>query len=580
MTQFTWHRNGLTICSIIFFTTFPHLLLGYGNQQIPPAIIGEIDVLAIQFNMILQAECEAKKCFSLGCKPLKFIPLKKADKPTLPGFAKEKLKYDPNADEPTYQLLSAQCQFAYEPELAAEYIESVQARTLLKLSHPNMEIDISGQKLVAKAKRSNLANKEPVLGPEKPQPLTQEKVLRDFWITMLPHLPWIIATVLFSLLAFLFVFFLLKGWHKNPTSRGLHGSSPDPGSDDNNNPRLPQRDVPPELIFEKSDRIRNLLVTNYELAKSILQPLLDEKNIEELCLILRFFGPACFAPIRGEQRNFEILETLAKYYPEYEEKFDPYKGLAFLNKMEQRIAGIQIRMKTRPIAEEFRFLENITEDEFVALLKGLNENQVIAVVSHCPEWLIAKFVSLIGTNAAKIWVDKLIHYDSLSESFVRETARMVGQNYHQSAGKYRNILLDKANIIEGVINQLPAPERKNALSGLLTANSEQATQLTKEIVLDDTLLHLPKAILDGLFLHVDQKYSVTYLNQLPEETAKPLLDLLSPKIRETLSQKLNSIEIQTEQINPGEARKKVTDYIKNQHRLGLIDLGTINQKVL
>jgi len=561
------HYNCLNISIFIIFI-LPALAFGYNEKQLPSSLQMEIHELSIKFRKVLLEECPQENCLALGCRAINYLVLQEEVNTPLPGFSIP--KKDKVATPSQYRLTSAQCEMAYEPELDKTAVKSIVERTSLIMSKPQLNINILSRKLSAK-KPLKAGNGDDLLKSLEGKELNQKNMLEGIWKVLLPHFPWMLPTVLFGLLGFFAIFYFLA--IKKRDLREFARKS-------ENQKASQSKNVAPQIIFEKSDLIRNVLVANPEIAKDVIQPFLNRRDMNELCLFLSFFGPTCFEPLRQEPKNFAALEELSLIYSEYKEKFDPTKGLDFLDKVEQLIAGVQVKLKTRPVSEEFRFLDNMTDDEFLAIIRNLSEDQIIAVVTHASQEHVSAFIKTIGTEKSRMLVEKLMRYDSLSESFVRETASIVRERYNKSAGKFRNILLDKVNVIEGVVNLLPKADRKEVFEQLKNTESKNAHSEFADIFLDDSLPYLPIEILDDLFLNIDQKLIIPYLKNLSKEIRTSTLEKINTKLAAVLLNKLEKYDTDIDTKSLAFARKKVSEFVKNQARNGKIDLAEINKKFL
>jgi hypothetical protein len=177
---------------------------GVPNRQIPPSVLTEVQLLDNRFELALAADCDPALCFSKGCT---YVDHAVSDQPrstSLPGLGGEA---GPGSVAPQEYLTRARCSFVHEESVSGTDVQALVRRLQSKLSKGWMVVTIDRQALQpipAELQNAPEPAPEPPPLPAEPVAAAPEEwslgvAARELWITMLPHLAWMIGVVLVTM---------------------------------------------------------------------------------------------------------------------------------------------------------------------------------------------------------------------------------------------------------------------------------------------------------------------------------------------------------------------------------------------
>ncbi|MDP2345294.1 MAG: hypothetical protein Q8O67_30400 [Deltaproteobacteria bacterium] len=179
-----------------------------------------MSLLERSFDAALSADCSPDRCFSKGCVYARHQTIDLPRGTSLPGLPSEESL---GSVAPQEYLTEARCEFTHERTVATADIQALVRRLEQRLSRGWLKVVVAPQVLepVSKSLAEPIKRKEPV--EDKPKPVEPEKppetpppttttttpaapeelsapaALRELWLSLLPHFPWMVAIFLLTL---------------------------------------------------------------------------------------------------------------------------------------------------------------------------------------------------------------------------------------------------------------------------------------------------------------------------------------------------------------------------------------------
>lgn len=179
---------------------------GAPTIHVPPSVLMEVSALEAEFQTALSEDCAVDRCFSKGCSYVRHATVDQPRSTSLPGL--------PATDEggigsvPAQEYLTqARCEFGYEKSTNAKDAQGLSRRLEQRLSRGWLRVSVGGQALepVAEAlAEAVMPPTAPAVAPtpaEEPPPpaWNSDQATRELWLSVVPHVPWMIAIVLLTL---------------------------------------------------------------------------------------------------------------------------------------------------------------------------------------------------------------------------------------------------------------------------------------------------------------------------------------------------------------------------------------------
>ncbi len=169
------------------------------RRQIPPSVLAELTLVENEFELALLQDCDASMCSSKGCAYVDHAVIDRPRRTSLPGLGED---MGPGSVEPQEFLTQARCSFAHEPEMDEEEALALVKRLGTKVSGGFVVVSVDRQALAPLPSRV-----EPDDADDAPTEVEPPKEVwstavagRELWLTLLPHLGWMIAIGLLTVM--------------------------------------------------------------------------------------------------------------------------------------------------------------------------------------------------------------------------------------------------------------------------------------------------------------------------------------------------------------------------------------------
>ena len=117
----------------------------FAQVQIPDVIRQQVMGIQDRFNTVLDEECPAGACFSVGCQSSRFETLDQSQTSSLPG-----LETDGPAGKVQYKLMTVLCEFTHEDTVGTTEIAALRQRLGQKVKSVGLTVQIQARALPPK----------------------------------------------------------------------------------------------------------------------------------------------------------------------------------------------------------------------------------------------------------------------------------------------------------------------------------------------------------------------------------------------------------------------------------------------
>ncbi|NBW82479.1 hypothetical protein EBR21_12060, partial [bacterium] len=184
---------------------------GVPEAHIPPSVAAELKRLENQFELALNQDCPADKCFSRGCFYVSHATTDKPKQGALPGIGDER---GPGAVEPQEYLTGARCELATETSIPAKDRQTLVRRLEQKLGKGFTVVTVDAKQLPplpdslkvtptpfapAAATSTPAGDKNSAVDKAAQKDVGKDGLFREFWLSILPYLPAMLGGVLLTL---------------------------------------------------------------------------------------------------------------------------------------------------------------------------------------------------------------------------------------------------------------------------------------------------------------------------------------------------------------------------------------------
>jgi len=169
------------------------------RRQIPSSVLAELALVENQFELALLRDCDANQCASRGCTYVDHAVIDRPRRTSLPGLGGD---MGPGSIEPQEFLTQARCSFAHEADIDEEEAQVLVKRLATKTSGGFIVVSVDRQALQPLPSRVEPEEEEvPEEAIEPPKEFWSGSVAgRELWLTMLPHLGWMLAIFLLTMM--------------------------------------------------------------------------------------------------------------------------------------------------------------------------------------------------------------------------------------------------------------------------------------------------------------------------------------------------------------------------------------------
>jgi len=554
-----WVKNSaLQVVSVVFFTgIFAQNALS--QIQIPDVIRQQVMAIQDRFNTVLDEECPAGTCFSVGCQSSRFETLDQNQTSSLPG-----LETDGPAGSVQYKLMSVLCEFTYEDSFGAAQIAALRQRLVQKVKSVGLTVQIQARALPPKYSeqvREQLANTTPLT--------PQEKVMGAF----LPFLPWILVVLVFIIGALVLIWAFRRLGKPEKRDPGQRTRSGDSGTE----LEVIEPEPTANMLMARLGQVRSELDSDSALVEQTLKKHLVDENTEELCLFLKYFGPELLKGLKEKAEYHKILAALSEAYDNKEVVDSAAIAWKFLDRLERSMIAAKVRLDSQPLEDEFKFLMSAEIDEFIGILRDLNEPEAIAAVAYAPRRLRERFFASANPTFTAKFVEQVTKIDKMPDHFVRDVARKLRKIYAEKGQDLRTIRVDKIPLLEQALNSLEGKDRIRLLVDIGKDNPNFLQSVAPNVFLDDALPLLADDILTEALLTITPQEAGAYLAGF--NWGSGVLKRISPRLQDTIKPYMSSSGL-SNPITVASARKKIAEFVKEQDHLGKIDLRSINVQLI
>lgn len=533
----------------------------FAQVQIPDVIRQQVMGIQDRFNTVLDEECPAGACFSVGCQSSRFETLDQSQTSSLPG-----LETDGPAGKVQYKLMTVLCEFTHEDTVGTTEIAALRQRLGQKVKSVGLTVQIQARALPPK-----YAEKVEEAEQIMPAMTPQEKVV----MTFLPFLPWILVglVLIIGALVLIWAFRRLgKPVKRDPGQRTRN-------SDSSAGTALEVVEPEPtaNMLIARLGQVRSELEADAALVEQTLKKHLIDENTEELCLFLKYFGPDLLKGLKEKAEYHKILAALSEAY-DSKQVVDSAGGTwKFLDRLERSMIAAKVRLDSQPLEDEFKFLMSAEIDEFIGILRDLNEPEAIAAVAYAPRRLRERFFASANPTFTAKFVEQVTKIDKMPDHFVRDVARKLRKIYAEKGQDLRTIRVDKIPLLEQALNSLEGKDRIRLLVDIGKDNPNFLQSVAPNVFLDDALPLLADDILTEALLTISPQEAGAYLAGFG--WGGGVLKRISPRLQDTIKPYMSNNGAGNP-VTVSSARKKIAEFVKEQDHMGKIDLRSLNVQLI
>ena len=355
----SWMKKMVLKTALFLALTSIYAERGTAQVQIPDIIRQQVMAIQDRFNTVLDEECPAGACFSVGCQSSRFETLDQTQSSSLPG-----LETEGPAGKVQYKLMSVLCEFTHEDSIGTTEIAALRQRLGQKVKSVGLTVQIQARALPPKYEEK-IPEVENTIIPLTPQ----EKVMMAF----LPFLPWILIglVLIVGALVLIWAFRRLgKPVKRDPGQRTRTG-------DTGTAIEVAEPEPTANMLMSRLAQVRGELEADAALVEQTLKKHLIDENTEELCLFLKYFGPELLKGLKEKAEYHKILAALSEAYDSKEVVDSASITWKFLDRLERSMIAAKVRLDSQPLEDEFKFLMSAEIDEFIGILRDLSEPEAI-----------------------------------------------------------------------------------------------------------------------------------------------------------------------------------------------------------
>ena len=205
-------------------TSLPEAPTPVPQSHVPAPVLLELRTLESQFDLALAQDCAPERCFSKGCVYRDHVTVDMPRTSSMPGLGQTE---GPGSVPPQEYLTQAQCEFTHEKSVPTQDVQALVRRLEQRLSKGWLKVKVARQILqpISPGLRESPTPSEPPKQQQPPPPpVVEEKpveppapqtwefgvALRELWVNLLPHFAWMIALVMVTVSALIFIWALRR----------------------------------------------------------------------------------------------------------------------------------------------------------------------------------------------------------------------------------------------------------------------------------------------------------------------------------------------------------------------------------
>ncbi len=231
---------------------------------------------------------------------------------------------------------------------------------------------------------------------------------------------------------------------------------------------------------------------------------------------------------------------------------------AILNESKINPLGINIledkKVKTKELPD-FKFLENLTNDEFFDLIEkqGLQKNEISYLLSV----LSVDFVNRLFINDSNERTNKLIETMMVETNLPKEKlielkAKILG-DYEKTIDEQTIEIDGKASLVK-FINNLPYKNANSIFNRVYELNQETAAEIRDKIFLFEDIVKLDNAIMKDLIFEINHEMLIHFLASVDETIVTKFISNMTKRTAAIINE-----ELQLENTQTNDEREIVID---------------------
>ena len=579
------------------------------QNHVPPSVVMEVRALDREFGAALSSDCAPERCVSKGCAYADHVTIDLPRTASLPGLGNTEA--GPGSVPPQEYLTEAVCQLAYEKSVADRDVRALKHRLEQRLSKAWLKVTVVPELLepVPAALRESPTPPPPPLPP--PAPALDDKApppppvwdasaaVHELWNTLLPHFAWMIALMMVTISALLFIWALRRLGRESVEEKLLASQLTAQEPTTSEKSAVADAALDAEKAIAAADAARDdVFVLEQErlwterIAQSDPQdagdalPLFREwlraGEHDLLAKAVFVFGDHVSKAISADAELAMKKMEFAEYLRDVDEKDLPPPSEFFRRLNHHAVSSLLLSQDDvqiyRSLVEEFgshgilRLTESL-DPRYGALLFALVpfDAQRGAVQIMAPEFRIAL-------------ADKLLESTRISReemAYLFDVLRAARKGDELPKPPARNKVVDRgremdaAGALSVLLSRIDPQDRAALFQRAIARFGGALPQWYENIVFGDMLLKLPDELRNDVLLDVDVRALAGWLSVQDPKWADAFVQGLAPSIRAALSgnRPSSSAREQMQQARRGHA--ELASALKKQAARGRVALTSL-----
>ena len=222
---------------------------------------------------------------------------------------------------------------------------------------------------------------------------------------------------------------------------------------------------------------------------------------------------------------------------------------AILNESKTNPLGINIledkKEKTKKLPD-FKFLENLTNDEFFDLIEkqGLQKNELSYILSV----LSVDFINQLLVNDSNKRTNKLVEVMMVEthlqkEKLIELREKIVG-NYEKAIDEQIVKIDGKVSLVK-FINNLPYKKANSIFNHVNEMNQETAAEIRDKVFLFEDIVKLDDAIMKDLIFEIDHEILIHFLASVDKQIVTKFISNMTDRTAAIINEELQLENTQT-----------------------------------
>jgi hypothetical protein len=533
--------------------------------HIPPTVLMQVSLLERSFDAALAADCSSDRCFSKGCVYGAHQTIDMPRTTSLPGLpAEESIGSVP----PQEYLVEARCEFTHEKSVATRDIQALVRRLQLRLSHGWLQVVVAPQALepISKALAEPILPKEPappeppkvdepankpVEPPPPPPEWSSTVALREFWLSLLPHFPWMVAILLLTIAAWVLIW---AGRRLGATSleermleqqmANAEPPAPEPvvAIDPNQTSKQEEHDNSFAEQQEKawSERIAHMETNKDEMVVELLREWLKVGDFPMLARALFVFGDRLSLAFTTDPELALKKLDFAEYFRAIDENTLPSRAEFFRRLNQHAMSSLLLSQDDVQLYRALR--EDFGSSGVLSLMQNLPPRfaaLLFAIVPRDGQHDVARLMptDLRLSVASQLLASTRISNDESAYVFSAVGAARDGKPLPappKGLVTDRGPSVDAASALSVLLPHIPADERRSLFGLAMQRSGGQAPQWLEDVFFGEMLTRLPTEMRNDLLLDVDVRGLSAWLSMQDQEWRQAFVPQLAPSMQNAL----------------------------------------------